>query len=186
MLLIESISWLKRSAALSVIKAIISFWLFAGGDDKKQIAREINKHWNVTDIDHIEVIDDNESVAFFKTVDGTEMEMYLEKSLFSWNKKRDYSFSSEGINKPIHLSFFDSPYRNEEEYNAILLRIFDEEIVSVQIAKDEEIIHNFKVLSKDTGERFGLFRTENDSIYNADYVAYNIKGEVVYIDKLSQ
>ncbi len=172
--------------AIIAVVVLISFWLFAGGDDKKQIAREINKHWNVTDIDHIEVINDNESVAFFKTVDGTEMEMYLEKSLFSWNKKRDYSFSSEGINKPIHLSFFDSPYRNEEEYNAILLRIFDEEIVSVQIAKDEDIIHNFKVLSKDTGERFGLFRTENDSIYNADYVAYNIKGEVVYIDKLSQ
>ncbi len=82
--------------AVIAVVVLISFWLFAEGDDKKQIAREINKHWHVTDIDHIEVINDYKSLAFFKTVDGTEMEMYLEKSLFSWNKKRDYSFPQKG------------------------------------------------------------------------------------------
>ncbi|WP_332633777.1 hypothetical protein [Halalkalibacter flavus] len=158
---------------------LVLIWLFAGGDDKKQIASEIKNHWNVTNIHHIEVINDNKSVAFFKTVDGTEMEMYLEKSLFSWNKKRDYFFIPEGINEPIHLSFFDSPYSNEEEYNAILLRVFDKEIDSVQIVKGEDIIHNFKLLTKGSGERFGLFRTENDGIYDAEYIAYNSEGEII-------
>ncbi|MEK4485671.1 hypothetical protein MHH81_08710 [Psychrobacillus sp. FSL H8-0484] len=172
----------NKQVIIWVIIAIVLvlFWLLPRGDDKEQIAGEIKNHSNVTNINHIEVIDDNKSVAFSKTADGTEMEMYLEKSLFSWKKKRDYSFIPEGITEPIHLSFFDSPFSNEEEFNAVLLRVFDKEIDSVKIVKGRDIIHNFKLLAKDSDEKFGLFRTKSGEIYDAEYIAYNSEGEVVY------
>lgn len=163
-----------------IIAIIFSLIWFLSKDDKEQIAKEIKEHWDVTNIHHIEVINNNKAIAFFKTVDGTEMEMYLEKSLFSWRKKRDYTFIPEGVNESIHLSFFDSPYNNEEEYNAVLLRVFDIEIDSVQIVNGEEIIHYFKRLTKGSGERFELFTTESDAIYDAEYLAYNSEGEVVF------
>jgi len=165
---------------------LLLIWIYAKGDDKKQIVNEVKKHWNVTNIQHIEILDDNKSVVFYKTVDGTEREMYLEKSLFSWDNKRDFSFIREGVNEHILLSFFDSPFSNEEEYNAVLLRVFDNEINSVHIAKGEKIIYKFELFSTDSEERFGLFRTENDEIYNAEYIAYNSDGEVVYVSKPSQ
>lgn len=165
---------------------LVLIWLLPRGDDKEQIAGEIKNHWNVTNIHHIEVIDENKSVVFFKTVDGTEKEMYLEKSLFSWKNKRDFSFMPEGLTEPIHLSFFDSPFSNEEEFKAVLLRVFDKEIDSVQIVKGGDTIHNYKLITLDSGKKFGLFRTKSDEIYDAQYNAYNSEGEVVYSSKPSQ
>lgn len=164
----------------------VLFWLLPPGDDKEQIAVETKNHWNVSNINHIEVFNDNKSVAFSKTADGSEMEMYLEKSLFSWKKKRDYSFIPEGITEPIHLSFFDSPFSDEEEFNAVLLRVFEKEIDSVQLINGGEKIHNFKLLAKDSNEKFGLFRTKSDEIYDGEHVAYNSDGEVVYSSKPKQ
>ena len=160
--------------------------MFAKGDHKEQIASEVKSHWNVVNIQHIEILDDNKSVAFYKTVDGSEREMYLEKSLFTWDMKRDFPFIREGVNEHIHLSFFDSPFSSEEEDNAVLLRVFDNEINRVHIVKGENIIYHFELFSIGSEERVGLFRTENDEIYDADYVAYNSDGEVVYIGKTSQ
>ncbi|SFP97993.1 hypothetical protein SAMN05421670_0517 [Psychrobacillus psychrotolerans] len=164
-----------------IVIVLVMIWLLPRGDDKEQIAGEINNHWNVANINHIEVIDDNKSVAFSQTVDGNEMEVYLEKSLFSWEKKSDYSFNPEGITEPIHLSFFSSPFSNEEEFNAVLLRVFDKEIDSVQIVKGDDTIHNFKLLTKDSGKKFALFRTKSDELFDAEYIAYNSEGEVVYM-----
>lgn len=125
---------------VGIVVFFVLIWIYAGGDDKEQIASEIIKPWNDTNIHHIEMVEDIKSVAFFTTSEGTKMEMYLEKSLLSWKKKRDFSFIPEGIKSPIHLSFFDCPYSNEEEYNVVLLRVFDKEIDSVQIVKGEDIV----------------------------------------------
>ncbi len=130
-------------------------------------------------------MEDNKSVAFFNTVDGSEREMYLEKSLFSWDKKSDYSFNREGVNEYFHLTFFNSPFNNEEKYNAVLLRVFDNEINSVHIVRDENIIYRFELFSIGSEERVGLVRMENDEVYRAEYIAYNSDGEVVYIGKPS-
>lgn len=157
--------------------------LFIGGNDEEQIAREIKNNWHVTNIQHIEIINNNKSVALFETVDGTEMEAYLEKTLFFWNIKRDFSFNPAGINAPIFMTFFNSPFSNEEEYNAVTIKVFDEEINSVQLVKGEDIIHHFNLFTKGPGEKIGLFRTESEVIYDAEYIAYNQEGEVVYRDR---
>jgi hypothetical protein len=92
-------------------------------DDKEQITREIENQMNVKNITHIEVFDNNNSVVFIKNDDGTEGEIYLEKSLFSWDYKQDYSYIREGVVEPIHISFFQSPFNNEQKSNAVLLRV---------------------------------------------------------------
>ena len=178
----------NRPVIIGIIIAIILVvvWLIVGRDDEEQIANEINNHGFVTNIQHIEVLDANKSVAFFNVDDNTEMEMYLEKSLFSWNNKRDNSFNRLRINEPMFISFSNSPFSNEEEVSMVLLRIFDHEINSVQIVKYEEIIHNFELITKGPDEKFGLFRTESDEIYEAEFVAYNSEGEVVYSNTSAQ
>lgn len=45
---------------------------------------------------------------------------------------------------------------------------------------DEKIISDFDLLPKGSGKRFGLFETESNNIYEAEYIAYNSKSEVVY------
>jgi hypothetical protein len=57
--------------------------VFFISDDKKQITREIENKLNYKNISHVEVFDDKKSVVFIKNDDGTEGEIYLEKSLFS-------------------------------------------------------------------------------------------------------
>lgn len=44
----------------------------------------------------------------------------------------------------------------------------------------EKIIGDLELLHKGSDERFGLFKTESNNIYEAEYIAYNSKGEVVY------
>ncbi|WP_025783386.1 hypothetical protein [Sporosarcina sp. D27] len=122
----------------------------------------------------------NKSIAFIKNDDGTESEMYFEKSLFSWKFKQDFTFEPEGINEPIHLSFFQSPFNKEEKLNTVLIRVFNNEISKVRIEIEEKILNDFELLPKGSGERFGLFNTENNSIFEAEYIAFNSKGEVVY------
>ena len=82
------------------------------------------------------------------------------------------------------LSFFHSPFSNEEEYNAVLLRVLNNEITSVDMVKDDNIIHRFELFSISSEEKVGLFRMENDELYKAEYMAYNSNGEVVYIGNL--
>lgn len=100
--------------------------------------------------------------------------------------KGDFSFNPEGITKPIHLSFFGSPSSNEEEFNAVLLRVFDKEIDRVIIVEGGNTIHNFKLFTNSSGEKFGLFRTKSDEIYDAEYIAHDSEGEVVYCSKQPQ
>lgn len=160
--------------------SLVVVWHIVGRDDEEQIADEINNYGNVTNIQHIEVLDDDKSVAFYDAGDGTEIEMYLEKSLFSWNIKRSNSFNKEGINEPMFISFSTSPFSNVEEVNIVLLRVFDKEINSVQIVKDEDVIHNFELITKGSEEKFGLYRTESNEVHEAEFIAYNIEGEIIY------
>ncbi|MFJ5762886.1 hypothetical protein ACIQAA_27965 [Neobacillus sp. NPDC093182] len=160
--------------------------IFFISDDKKQITREIENQLNYKNITHIEVFDDNKSVVFIKNDDGTEGEIYLEKSLFSWDCKQDYSFIREGVVDPIHLSFFQSPFNNEQKSNAVLLRVLDGEISTVKIEKGKDIIHNFELLKKGSGERFGLFRSKSNDVFGAKLIAHNKKGEVVFTNKISK
>lgn len=67
----------------------------------------------------------------------------------------------------------------------MILRVFDKEIDRVEIVKGDQTIHSFELLTKAADERFGLFRTDNDEIYDAEYIAYNAEGEVVFKNKLS-
>lgn len=60
-----------------------SIWFIGRGDDKEQIANEIKEHWSITNIQEIELIDNNKSIALFKDSEGVEWEMYLEKSFLS-------------------------------------------------------------------------------------------------------
>lgn len=177
----------NRPVIIGIIIAVIFIvvWLVVGRGDEVLITNEINKHANGTEIQHIEVLDNDTSVAFFDVSDGVEREMYLEKSLFSWNNKRDKTFSKLGINEPMFISFSNSPFSNEEEVNMVLLRVFDKEINSVQIVKDEDVIHNFELISKGSDEKFGLFRTESEEIHEAEFIAYNSEGDVVYTNKPS-
>jgi hypothetical protein len=160
--------------------------IFFISDDKKQITREIENKLNYKNITHVEVFDDKKSVVFIKNDDGTEGEIYLEKSLISWDFKQDYSFIREGVVDPIHISFFQSPFNNEQKSNALLLRVFDGEISSVKIEKGKDVIHNFELLKKGSGERFGLFRTKSNDVFDAKFIAYNKKGEVVFTNKISK
>ena len=168
------------SVIVAVVLLVISY--FSKGNNMEQLTSEIENHGN-TNIQHIEILDGNKSVAFIKKDDGTEREMYFEKSLFSWKFKREFTFYPEGINEPIHLSFFQSPFNNEETLNTVLLRVFDNEISKVRIETGENIFHDFELLSKGSGERFGLFRTDSNDVYEAEYIAYNSEGEVIYTDK---
>jgi hypothetical protein len=176
----------KRRFIIGVtIAAVFSFiWHLPVRGSEEQIANAIAKKTNGASIDHIEVIDHNLSVAFLHTANGEEREMYFEKSLFSWKAKRDFAFVQEGIEDPIHLAFFTSPFSGEEGYHAVILRVFDKEIDHVEIVKGNQTIHSFKLHAKDAGERFGLFRTESDEIYDAEYIACDAEGEVVYRSKL--
>jgi hypothetical protein len=160
--------------------------IFFIGDDKERIIREIENQVNVKNITHIEVFDDNKSVVFIKKDDGTEGEIYLEKSLLYWDVKQDYSFIREGVVEPIHISFFQSPFNNEQKSNAVLLRVFDGEISSLKIMKGKDVIHHFKIRNKGSGERFGLFRTNRNDVFDAKFIAYNNKGEVVFSNKIGK
>ncbi|KMY51593.1 hypothetical protein [Peribacillus loiseleuriae] len=164
-----------------VVILVISTFLI--GNDKKQIISEMENHSDDIGIQHIEVLDGNKSVAFIKKDDGTEKEMYFGKTLFSWKFKRDYIFYPEGVNEPVQLSFFQSPFTKEETLDSILLRVFDNEISRVRIKKGDNIIHDFELLPKGSGKRFGLFRTDSNDVYDAEYIAYNSEGEVVYAGK---
>jgi hypothetical protein len=176
----------KRFFIGMAIAAVFSFiWLLPARGSEGQIANEIAKKTSDVRIDHIEVIDNNLSVAFLHTSAGEEREMYWESSLFSWEAKKYFAFIPEGIHEPIHLAFFNSPFTGEEEYNAVILRVFDKEIDRVEIVKGDQTIHSFKLLTKTADERFGLFRTDNEEIYDAEYIAYNAEGEVVFKNKLS-
>ncbi|WP_212613433.1 hypothetical protein [Ureibacillus acetophenoni] len=177
---------LPKNVTITLIISSLLFILlplFTRGDDHEQIARVIHNNWNSVYIEHIEVIEDNKSVAFFHTADGEEREVYLEKSLFSWKNIRDLTFIREGITKPIHLSFSNSPYTNEEDIHLVLLRVFDKEIDRVEIVKEGETIHKYQLRSKDSEEKFGLFRTEIDDIYEAEFIAYNSAGAIVFNDQ---
>lgn len=174
---------LKSKKGLVIIIALIVFSVFLilpQGNNKEQLTNEIENHGNNINIQHIELLDGNKSIAFIKNDDGTESEMYFEKSLFSWKLKQDFTFEPEGINEPIHLSFFQSPFNKEEKLNTVLLRVYDNEISKVRIEIGEKVLNDFELLAKGSGERFGLFKTENNNIYKAEYIAYNSKGEVVY------
>nr|WP_263323149.1 hypothetical protein [Neobacillus sp. Marseille-Q6967] len=160
--------------------------IFFISDDKKQITREIENKLNYKNITHVEVFDDKKSVVFIKNDDGTEREINLEKSLISWDFKQDYSFIREGVVDPIHISFFQSPFNNEQKSNALLLRVFDDEISSVKIEKGKDVIHNFELIKKGSGERFGLFRTKSNDVFDAKFIAYNKKGEVVFTNNISK
>lgn len=174
---------IKFKKSLVIIIALIVFLLILilpQGNNKEQLTSEIERHGNNTNIQHIEILDGNKSIAFIKNDDGTESEMYFEKSLFSWKFKQDFTFEPEGVNEPIHLSFFQSPFNKEEKLNTVLLRVFDNEISKVKIEVGKEILSDFELLPKGSGERFGLFKTENNNINKAEYNAYNSKDEVVY------
>lgn len=56
----------------------------------------------------------------------------------------------------------------------------------MKIVKGRDTIHNFKLLAKNSDEKFGLFRTKSGEIYDAEYIAYNSEGEVVYSSKPPQ
>jgi hypothetical protein len=172
---------LKSKKGFVIISLIVFLFIipnFPEGNNMEQLTSEIENSGN-TNIQHIEILDGNKSVAFIKKDDGTEREMYFEKSLFSWKFKREFTFDPEGINEPIHLSFFQSPFNNEETLNTVLLRVFDNEISKVRIVTGENIVHDFELLSKGSGERFGLFRTDSNDVYEAEYIAYSNEGEVI-------
>ena len=173
----------KGLVIIIVIVVLVVISNFPKGNNKEQLTSEIKNNGSNTNIQHIEILDGNKSVAFIKKDDGTEGEMYFEKSLFSWKFKREYTFYPEGIIEPIHLSFFLSPFNNEETLNTVLLRVFDTEISKVRIETGENIFHDFELLPKDSGGRFGLFVTESNDVYEAEYIAYNSEGEVIYTDK---
>lgn len=170
----------KGLVFIIVIAVLLVISNFPKGNNKEQLTSEIENHGDSRDIQHIEILDGNKSVAFIKKDDGTEREMYFEKSLFSWKFKREFTFDSEGINEPIHLSFFQSPFNNEETLNTVLLRVFDNEISKVRIETRENIFHDFELLPKGSGERFGIFRTDSNDVYEAEYIAYNSEGEVIF------
>ncbi|MEK5068677.1 hypothetical protein [Sporosarcina sp. FSL K6-1508] len=177
---------LKSKKGLVIIMGIAVLLVisnFSKGNNKEQLTSKIEKYGDDTDIQHIEILDGNKSVAFIKKDDGTEGEIYFEKSLLSWKFKREFTFEPEGINTPIHLSFFQSPFNNEETLNTVLLRVFDNEISKVRIETGENIFHDFELLPKGSGERFGLFRTASEDFYEAEYIAYNSEGEVIYTSK---
>ena len=185
----ECMNILKSKKGLVIIITLIVFsvlLILPQGNNKEQLTNEIENHGDNINIQHIELLDDNKSIAFIKNDDGTESEMYFEKSLFSWKFKKDFTFEPEGVNEPIHLSFFQSPFNKEEKLNTVLLRVFDNEISKVRIEMGEKILNDFELLAKDSGEKFGLFKTENNNIYKAEYIAYNSKGEVVYTLKTSE
>ncbi len=176
----------KRFFIGMAIAAVFSFiWLLPARGSEAQIANEIAEKTNGVSIDHIEMIDNHLSVAFLHTAAGEEKELYLERSLFSWEAKKEFAFTPEGIHDPIHLAFFNSPFTGEEEFNAVILRVFDKEIDRVEIVKGKKTLHSFKLLTKAADEKFGLFRTDSDEIYDAEYIAYNAEGEVVFKNKLS-
>lgn len=64
--------------------------------------------------------------------------------------------------------------------------MFDKEIDSVKIVEGGNTIHNFKLFTNGLSEKFGLFRTNSDEIYDAEYIAYDSEGEVVYSSKQPQ
>jgi len=170
----------KGLVIISVIAVLLVISNFPKGNNKEQLTSEIEKYGDSKDIQHIEIVDGYKSVAFLKKDDGTEREMYLEKSFFSWKFKREFTFDPKGINEPIHLSFFQSPFNGEESLNTVLLRVFDNEISKVRIETGENIFHDFELLPKGSGERFGLFRTDSNDVYEAEYIAYNSEGEVIF------
>lgn len=176
---------LKSKKGFVIISLIVFLFVistFPKGNNMEQLIRKIENTGN-TKMQHIEILDGNKSVAFIKKDDGTEREMYFEKYLLSWKFKREFTFDPEGINEPIHLSFFQSPFNNEETLNTVILRVFDNEISKVRIETGENIFHDFELLSKGSGERFGLFSTGSNEVYEAEYIAYNSEGEVIYTDK---
>lgn len=92
----------------------------------------------------------------------------------------DFSFSPpEGTNEPFFISMFDSPFSNEGEYHVISLSVLDSEIANVKMVNGKNIIHNFELTSVDSREKFAFYRTKSDAIYEAEFIAYNSKGEVV-------
>lgn len=182
----EKMSILKsKKARLIFVLAIviIGILLMLQNNDEEQIASKIQNYWPAAYIHHIELLDDNKALVLLDIHVDEEKEVYLEKSQFSWKLLRSFPFIRDGVSQPIHFSFFQSPFNNEDQFNSVIVRVFDDEISSVQMEMRKKMIHNFQLIKKESGERFGLLRTESSELFEAEYVAYNSKGEVVFIGK---
>jgi hypothetical protein len=156
-------------------------------DDNASVITEVKKNWNISKFYHIELFDnDTKAVVFFETIHGEEREMYLEKPFLKWHERRDYLHEPEGIEQPNHLSLAESPFKNEEDLELVVIRAYDTEINNVEIRTTKGLLKNIKIQPKRIGKTvgFGLARTNDKDIFKAELVSYNAEGKVLYSVKL--
>ena len=166
-----------------VFLVVIGAGTLLSRDDNTLILTEVEKKWNISNLYHLELFDDDKkAVVFFETIDGEEREMYLEKSFFKWHERRGYMHEPEGIEEPLHLSFSESPFKNEEDLELVVIRVYDTEINNVEIRTTKGLLKNIKIQPKRVGKAtgFGLLRTGDKDIFEAEFVSYNAEGEVLY------
>ncbi|KAA0941034.1 hypothetical protein FQ087_21550 [Sporosarcina sp. ANT_H38] len=108
--------------------------------------------------------------------------MYLEKSFFKWNERRSYWHEPEGIDKPLYISFAESPFKNEEDLELVVIRVYNPAINNVEIRTTKGLLKNIKIQPKRIGKAtgFGLVRTGDEAIFEAEFISYNVQGEVLY------
>ncbi|MBM7095186.1 hypothetical protein JSY36_05395 [Bacillus sp. H-16] len=178
----------KRTIVVALLLGVIAFiTIHLQGADKDLIESTIREEWHVRDMQHIELVDDTKAVAFFETADGVEREVYMEKSWFRWTSRIDYTFEPAKKNYPFFLSFFGSPYHEEGDMNMVLVRVFDQDISTIQLEHGDAVLTELEILTKGSDqERFALVRSDNDAMFKADFIAYNSDGEVVYTNSPPQ
>lgn len=170
-----------------VLLVVIGAGILLSRDDNELVIKEAEKSWDISNLYHIELFDDDKkAVVFFETIGGEEREMYLEKSFFYWQERRGYMHEPEGIDEPIHLSFSESPFKNEADLELVVIRVYDTKINNVEIRTTKGLLKNIKIQNKRIGKAtgFGLVRIGEKDISEAEFISYNAEGEVLYSVKL--
>ncbi|MBO0588084.1 hypothetical protein [Sporosarcina sp. E16_8] len=176
----------SKKIFLIVLVVVIGAGILFSRDDNALVITEVENSWVITNLYHIELFDDKKAVVFFETIDGSEREVYLEKTIFKWHERRGYMHEPEGIDEPLHLSFSESPFKNEEDLELVVIRVYDTKINNVEIRTTKGLLKNIKIQPKRVGKTvgFGLVRIDDKDILEAEFVSYNAEGKFLYSVKL--
>jgi len=158
-----------------VLLVVIGAGILFSKDDNASVITEFEKSWDISNLYHIELFDDDKkAVVFFETIDGSEREVYLEKSFLKWHERRGYMHEPEGIDEPLHLSFSESPFKDEGDLELVVIRVYDTKVNSIEIRTAKGLLKNIEIQPKRVG--FGLVRIDDKDIFEAEFVSHNAEG----------